>query len=127
MAFYGRSNRTGHVMPVNRLQNTRVAPMIFVAAGSFAMPVLAQPSTSSAGAQSASAAATTTATPKAPIVPQPVTPPAPSKSDPPVVPQSQAPIDVEQVKPEKDVTLKPTPPNNPRPKITTRDGLAAEQ
>lgn len=101
--------------------------MIFVAAGSFAMPVLAQSSPTTAGGQSAAESATAPATPKAPIVPQPVTPPAPSKSDPPVVPQSQAPIDVEQVKPKEDVTLKEPAPNNPRPKITTRDGLAAEQ
>lgn len=88
--------------------------MVFVATGAFALPVLAQPTSQEQGT-------------KAPIVPQPVKPVAPGKSEPPVVPQSISPIDVEQVKPKEDVTLKEPAPNNPRPKITTRDGLAAEQ
>lgn len=76
----------------------------------------------------AQVATPTTATPvQRPIVPQPVNPAAPAKSGPPVVPQSISPIDIEQVKPKEDVTLKQPAPNTPRPKITTRDGLAAEQ
>lgn len=106
-------------MSASRIQTTLIAPMIFVASGAFALPVLAQSAAPSASAAPAAV--------KAPIVPQPVTPAPAGKADQPVIPQSQAPIDVEQVKPEKDVTLKPTAPNNPRPKITTRDGLAAEQ
>ncbi len=101
-------------MSGSRIQNALFAPLVFVATGAFALPVMAQPASQPESA-------------KAPIVPQPVKPAAPAPSEPPVVPQSVSPIDVEQVKPKEDVTLKETAPNNPRPKITTRDGLAAEQ